>query len=197
MSDDRDAPDLSSAAEDELRAQLRGLPRPPIPDDVTERVMAAIKEEAQAREADEVVTPIGRNRWRRIVPIAAAAAVIVLAVAALPAVFSDTDPQPVAAPARCAVGADAGVDLTPVMHASGSGYSADNLSEQAAVVAQRQAGSCDNEAGVVRDSTEDGHVVPPAVERELDSAADAPAPTPTPRTCGPRWTSRTSRPVRE
>ncbi len=131
-----------------LRAPLADLPTPAIPDDVAQRVSAALQAESQARQAAEVPTlrHAGRNRrwWYAAGGIAAAGIAVALAVSALPGgggtpagVTADASESPIVAPIEDGESARTGDQqnaLSVVPVSSGNRYTADNMKAQVPVL---------------------------------------------------------------
>jgi negative regulator of sigma E activity len=175
MMPDEDLPELSAAAEAALRTELAELPRPQIPVDVSDSIRSALQTESAERAAQlntNVHGLVGRSWKRRIVPIAAAAAVIaVMGFAVWPELNAPQSPQTLAAAASCTINADLESDISPVLHASGASYSPTSLESQAESVAAQPTDYCQAQLSGSRGGAVQDSAGPSAGEPELPSAA--------------------------
>lgn len=163
MTNDEHDPNPTPEASAAMGEMLGEVPAPTIPPDVSQRIVAAIGAESHTRIAAEStnVHALARSsRFRRLLPVAAsAAAIMVLGFLIWPLIGDEDTTDTVATATACTVTADATADLSPVLHVSGVRYRDMSLVSQAEAMARQPAMSCGqparDESRVLRDKEQD------------------------------------------
>jgi len=148
---DSELPPLNPQDEAALLARLANTPSPPIPPAVSQRVAAAIDQEAQARAEQEEANVVGITRGRRgfrvLAAVASVAVIALVGVAVVPSLTGSNSDFAAQSLNACTVAADPAADLTPVMHESGQRYAMADFSDQAMGVMSEPAPECDQPQG--------------------------------------------------
>jgi hypothetical protein len=146
MTNDNSEPKANPGPSAAIQAVLGETASHPITPEVSERIPAAIAAESRARSSEEksYVSALPRpGSFRRLLPLVASAAAIgMLGFLFWPLAGEDDTSATVAAGVGCTVSADAGADMSAVLHASGAAYTEESLAAQAESMAQQPAASC-------------------------------------------------------